>query len=45
MSSSAAFLADRRVQINVSKSYTIAPAYNKGAYTVVPKDEIIHIGK
>lgn len=45
MSSSAALLADRRVQINVSKSYPIAPAYNKGAYTVVPKDEIIHIGK
>ncbi len=41
----AALLADRSVQIAVSSSYTIAPAYNKGAYTVIPKDDIVHIGK
>tara|TARA_B110000495_G_scaffold188848_1_gene189436 strand:- start:493 stop:930 length:438 start_codon:yes stop_codon:yes gene_type:complete len=29
----------------ISSNYTIAPAYNKGAYQVVPKNEIKHIGK
>ena len=29
----------------ISSTYTIAPAYNKGAYQVVPKNEIKHIGK
>tara|TARA_B110000495_G_C23014497_1_gene600552 strand:+ start:374 stop:814 length:441 start_codon:yes stop_codon:yes gene_type:complete len=29
----------------ISATYTIAPAYNKGAYQVVPKNEIKHIGK
>ena len=28
-----------------SDGYTIAPAYNKGAYQVIPKDDIQHIGK
>ena len=28
-----------------SKNFTVAPAYNKGAYQVVPKNEIKHIGK
>ena len=29
----------------VSSQYTIAPAYNKGAYQVVPKSDLKHIGK
>jgi len=29
----------------ISSTYTIAPAYNKGAYQVVPKNEVKHIGK
>ena len=29
----------------ISKGYTIAPAYNKGAYQVVPNSEIKCIGK
>jgi hypothetical protein len=45
MSGAAALLADRRVQIDVSKSYTIAPAYNKGAAQVVPQSDIKHIGR
>jgi len=29
----------------VSDSYTLAPAYNKGAYQVISKENIKHIGK
>lgn len=29
----------------ISSQYTIAPAYNKGAYQVIPKDDIKHIGR
>jgi hypothetical protein len=29
----------------VSKNYTVSIAYNKGAYQVIPKDEVKHIGK
>ena len=29
----------------ISKGYTVAPAYNKGAYQVIPKKDIKHIGK
>tara|TARA_R100001443_G_scaffold104196_1_gene112775 strand:+ start:1501 stop:1821 length:321 start_codon:yes stop_codon:yes gene_type:complete len=29
----------------VSKNYTVAIGYNKGAYQVIPNDEIKHIGK
>jgi hypothetical protein len=28
-----------------SKNYTVSIAYNKGAYQVIPKEEIKHIGK
>ena len=28
-----------------SKNFTVAPAYNKGAYQVIPKSDIKHIGK
>lgn len=28
-----------------SKNFTVAPAYNKGAYQVIPSKDIKHIGK
>lgn len=28
-----------------SKKFTVAPAYNKGAYQVIPRDDVKHIGK
>jgi len=28
-----------------SKKYTVAPAYNKGAYQVIPKDCVKDIGR
>ena len=28
-----------------SKNFTVAPAYNKGAYQVIPRKEVKHIGK
>ena len=28
-----------------SKNYTVSIAYNKGAYQVIPKEEVKHIGK
>lgn len=30
---------------DISKNYTIAPAYNKGAYQVIPRKDVKHIGK
>ena len=38
----AAFEAEKR---EISKQYTLAPAYNKGAYQVIPKSDLKHIGK
>jgi len=35
----------QKEKLDISSSYTVAPAYNKGAYQVVPKNEIKHIGK
>lgn len=32
-------------KLEVSSQYAIAPAYNKGAYQVVPKSDLKHIGK
>ena len=29
----------------ISRNYTIAPAYNKGAYQVIPRKDVKHIGK
>ena len=40
-----AFRKDDRDRLTVSKNYTIAPAYNKGAYQVIPQEEIKDIGK
>jgi hypothetical protein len=36
---------DTKIKQEVSKNYTVAVAYNKGAYQVIPKDGIKHIGK
>jgi hypothetical protein len=36
---------DTSYKKEVSKNYTVSIAYNKGAYQVIPKDEIKHIGK
>ena len=38
-------VADNSWKVEISKQYTVAPAYNKGAYQVIPKDDIKHIGK
>ena len=40
-----AFKKDDRDRLRVSKNYTIAPAYNKGAYQVIGKDNIKDIGR
>ena len=34
-----------RIEREKSDKYTVAIAYNKGAYQVIPKDDIKHIGK
>jgi len=36
---------DQSYKIEASKGYTLAPAYNKGAYQVVPRSEVEYIGK
>ncbi len=35
----------REERLEISKQYTVAPAYNKGAYQVIPKGDIEWIGK
>ena len=32
-------------RLEISKHYTVAPAYNKGAYQVIPKGDVEWIGK
>lgn len=32
-------------KLEVCKKYTVAVAYNKGAYQVIPKDSVKHIGR
>ena len=32
-------------KLEESKKFTVAPAYNKGAYQVIPKEDIEWIGK
>ena len=32
-------------KLKISSQYTVAPAYNKGAYQVIGKSDIKHIGK
>jgi hypothetical protein len=36
---------DNSYRQEVSKQYTVSIAYNKGAYQVIPKKDIKHIGK
>ena len=36
---------ERSVEVGVSKQFTIAPAYNKGAYQVISRSQVKNIGK
>jgi len=36
---------DNSEKLRISSNYTIAPAYNKGAYQVISKDSIKDIGR
>ena len=36
---------DQSWKLEASKNFTVAPAYNKGAYQVIPSTDIKHIGK
>ncbi len=36
---------DTSYKKDISKQYTVSIAYNKGAYQVIPKDEVKDIGK
>jgi len=36
---------DNSYKLEESKNFTIAPAYNKGAYQVIPRGDVKHIGK
>lgn len=36
---------DQSWKAEESKNFTIAPAYNKGAYQVIPRKDVEHIGK
>ena len=38
-------VADNSWKVEASKNFTVAPAYNKGAYQVIPKGDIKWIGK
>ena len=36
---------DQSWKLEESRNFTVAPAYNKGAYQVIPKGDVKHIGK
>jgi len=36
---------DQSWKAEESKNFTVAPAYNKGAYQVIPRKDVKHIGK
>ena len=36
---------DQSWKQEASKNFTVAPAYNKGAYQVIPSTDVEHIGK
>ncbi len=36
---------DNSWKVEISKKYTVAPAYNKAAYQVIPPTDVEHIGK
>ncbi len=38
-------VADNSWKVEASKKFTVAPAYNKGAYQVIPKGDVKWIGK
>jgi len=38
-------LTNNQWKLEESKKHTIAPAYNKGAYQVIPRNEVKDIGK
>lgn len=35
----------REERLKISSGYTVAPAYNKGAYQVISRDQVENIGK
>ena len=37
--------AFKEERLKISSNYAIAPAYNKGAYQVIPKSDLKYIGK
>jgi hypothetical protein len=36
---------DTSYKLEESKKFTVAPAFNKGAYQVIPQSDVKHIGK
>ncbi len=38
-------IAEEQDILEVSKNFTVAPAYNKGAYQVISKDDVEYIGR
>ena len=38
-------VADNSWKVEASKKFTVAPAYNKGAYQVIPQGDVKWIGK
>ena len=36
---------DQSWKQEASRNFTVAPAYNKGAYQVIPRNDVEHIGK
>jgi hypothetical protein len=38
-------LKNNHWKLEESKKHTVAPAYNKGAYQVIPRNEVKDIGK
>ena len=38
-------MADTSYKLEESKKFTVAPAYNKGAYQVIPRGDVEWIGK
>ncbi len=38
-------MADTSYKVEESKKFTVAPAYNKGAYQVIPRRDVEWIGK
>jgi hypothetical protein len=38
-------VADNSWKVEASKKFTVAPAYNKGAYQVIPRGDVKWIGK